>query len=101
MDITAKLYSEALYTGRVELTVLLHDAADEIKRLRKLTQWQPIETAPKDGERILVVWLGDVDIAFWNIEQENWEQWPNGDFVCDTDEITHWMPLPKPPKEDE
>jgi hypothetical protein len=61
--------------------------------------WLPIETAPKDGERILVAWLGIVEIAIWNIEQKSWQEWPDGDFVCDTDEITHWMPLPNLPKE--
>jgi len=67
-----------------------------VKKRNLIPRWLPIETAPKDGERILVDWLGIVEIAIWNIDQKNWQEWPDGDFVCDTDEITRWMPLPEP-----
>ncbi len=60
--------------------------------------WKPIGTAPKDGSRMLVVWLDQVEIATWNREVRNWQQWPNGDFDSGG-EITDWMPLPTPPDE--
>jgi len=61
--------------------------------------WQPIETAPKiDEEKILAVWLGSVEMASWCESVQNWQEWPNGDFPCCETEITHWMPLPEPPK---
>jgi hypothetical protein len=60
--------------------------------------WQPIETAPKDGTEILAVWCGKLMLALWNTEANNWQEYSNGDF--DTGgELTHWMPLPEPPKE--
>jgi len=43
---------------------------------------------------VLVVWLGNVEIAFWNIEEGNWQEWPNGDFRYKKNEVTRWMPLP-------
>jgi len=62
--------------------------------------WQPIETAPKDGENIwafngeqgVMHWI-DVDVvALWV-----WED----DLLSDADpepvQPTHWMPLPPPP----
>ncbi len=72
-------------------------------------QWQPIETAPKDGTSILA-WGKSMEepvVAYWE---------PNGDRVwggksafvdgtvdmceelCVVDDYTHWQPLPKPPE---
>jgi len=69
-----------------------------------MTEWQPIETAPKDGTRILAYGVcGYEDVA--GIATVKWHR---GSWVCDPNEateydyeeckITHWMPLPEPPK---
>lgn len=67
--------------------------------------WQPIETAPKDGTRIIavgwdwgIVWNErHVTTVIWRQDREEW---------CETDDseddsacayLTHWMPLPAPP----
>ena len=70
--------------------------------------WQPIETAPKDGTKILVFcpWLGVCGPATWNICQyaKNpkpfWTHW--GERIWGTsrvriDQPTHWMPMPEGP----
>ena len=66
-------------------------------------QWQPIETAPKDGSAIL--------ISFWRFAKPGGERgaaiahFVNGVWVDDEDEggqfhpPTHWQPLPTPPTE--
>ena len=67
--------------------------------------WQPIETAPRDGRRGVIVSALDEDgeqlAAFVRWRDGGWEcsdgMWP--DF-----EPTHWIelkPLPAPPKEAE
>lgn len=73
-------------------------------------QWQPIETAPKDGTRIML-WEQYSDVPFvgwwldrgWTVSHEHvdaeggWE----GAIVVDAihqEMITHWMPLPIPPQ---
>ena len=64
-----------------------------------MTEWQPIETAPKDGTKFLALMrTSNIEIAF-HAEGEY------GGFRVDSyappminkDWMTHWMPLPKPP----
>ena len=58
-------------------------------------QWQPIETAPKDGRQILLTdgkhvsqgWWGETHWLVWEHPESHW------DFV---DGLTGWMPLPAP-----
>lgn len=84
-----------------------------------MSVWQPIESAPKDGTRILVLWPGNyVGIAWWKTNPRLIREphavvrngWQASYFACseelDDYEIsmsenqpTHWMPLPSPPKE--
>lgn len=60
-----------------------------------MNTWQPIETAPKDDEFVLL-WCADVSetaiVGYWG--HRRWE------FAhCDSYpfEPTHWMPVPDPP----
>ena len=71
-----------------------------------MTDWQPIETAPRDEYRpILTYSNGVITTVKWHVDKvggghwvlsepgvygEDFEWWP-----------THWMPLPEPPGEGE
>lgn len=60
-------------------------------------EWQPIDTAPKDGRDILVAWSSKID-GKWFVETAVYF---NGKFSCQDDmlvDATHWQPLPPPPK---
>lgn len=75
----------------------------------KLTEWQPIETAPKDATKALFYSPGNpkawharakhphIMVDGWNSGQGSgantrWNELPEAPY-------THWMPLPQPPKE--
>lgn len=60
--------------------------------------WQPIETAPRDGRKILG-YDGGFTIVNWDNCFELWEVEPTAEYENDLIRYpTHWMPLPEPPK---
>ncbi len=84
-----------------------------------MTEWQPIETAPKDGTKILAYWFGN-DMPFISVIWWRGNKYPDSLFpwrnACSDSAIggygqchlpasqqtwrqgpTHWMPLPDPP----
>lgn len=70
---------------------------------RERSQWQPIETAPRDGSDIQVSIFKWNDPRFGrktviaNCDSDQDDEW----YDDDGDKIhqpTHWMPLPKPPE---
>jgi hypothetical protein len=69
-----------------------------------MSEWQPIETAPRDGTRVWLFcpWDRWVGSAAWrqNVYHNGEEAWSEDDgesAVLGHDPPTHWMPLPKPP----
>ncbi len=76
-----------------------------------MMEWQPIETAPKDGTVILafvlgasipsiVSWVTYRRESRWCIEPETFMEDDHFDefWTATRYEPTHWMPLPTPPK---
>ena len=65
-------------------------------------EWASIETAPKDGTRVLALWVwserGKVgggythEVVAWD---GRWWRFSNGESVS---EPSHWQPLPEPPE---
>ena len=65
-----------------------------------MSEWQPIETAPKDGTRILTAsrhnsgwWL---IVAEWGGKSP--PRWIDSFIGRTAQSPTHWMPLPEPPQ---
>ncbi len=64
-------------------------------------EWQPIETAPKDGTTILICKPGMKTpwMAKWEEMRRAPDRWSAiGLGRCPFDP-THWMPLPSPPED--
>lgn len=57
-------------------------------------QWQPIETAPKDGTHILGFDSGEAQIITWDNYDNSWMVYPQLMFDVTP---THWQPLPPTP----
>ena len=74
-----------------------------------MTDWQLIETAPKDRTEILLFFARDnqnfeiVMSGYWSSDIDD-RTWRVFGWVCPFDidnNPTHWMTLPEPPKGDE
>lgn len=89
-----------------------------------MSEWMPIETAPKD-ETELLLYAPGLDAPYWMSLSRNPERYPadsgivvgrfyDGNWVCHGGEAswenstapihvdpTHWMPLPAAPQEDQ
>jgi len=42
---------------------------------------------------------GHVELLVWNCEHLCWDDSEGDDHDCDPYQVSHWMPLPEPPKE--
>jgi len=67
-----------------------------------MSEWQSIETAPKDGSAVLL-WCGE-GLLFEPFQcvgrfrrEETWTGWVDVYEGVDLTTPTHWMPLPAPP----
>ena len=96
-----------------ELIVHLETAEKAMLELAALVpEWQPIETAPKDGTYVLLgggkyfceehaCYINGSAVAAFTTDSAWLIAAPAGGFVWVTyKEPTHWMPLPPPPKID-
>lgn len=67
------------------------------------TDWRPIETAPRDGSKILLVYMSErggpvYQIGYWHnaTSRDGITGWYGLGGLAGG---THWMPLPAPPEE--
>ena len=76
---------------------------EKLKSLYEIvaTQWRPIETAPKNGDDILVaMWGNTALVVSWDNENPEYP-WITLDGPSYAKEApTHWMPIPTLPEKD-
>ena len=61
-----------------------------------MSEWQPIETAPKDGRDILIFHprMGEMFVAYWS---DGSNRFMFSTMTALDGGETHWMPLPPAP----
>jgi hypothetical protein len=69
-----------------------------------MMEWQPIETAPKDGTPVLIyeppykdLLPFDIYVCKWCQHKEAWVEFAGEEYS--QYDATHWMPLPDAPKD--
>lgn len=69
---------------------------------KPVSGWQPIETAPKDGNWIILTDGKDVRTAYWAVSHYFWcLTADDNSYGTETfDNPTHWMPIPSFPKQE-
>tara|TARA_R110000764_G_scaffold116029_1_gene202950 strand:- start:17863 stop:18231 length:369 start_codon:yes stop_codon:yes gene_type:complete len=99
---------EGHYVAKFEL-----DIAIKALKMAKSDGWQPIETAPKDGTKVILRFKtdeGKIEVLDGWFRQDGTEyknKWERISSSADSysyfsfGKITHWMPLPDTPKEGE
>jgi hypothetical protein len=76
------------------------DAVEKALSSQPAQTWQPIETAPQDGSRIILMWepfsgmSEHVELGKWSIRNA----WVNTYGQAFSGSPTHWTPLPTPTK---
>lgn len=104
------LYNWNAASGDI-MRATIADAADVLDAAARCAManasWRPIETAPKDGEEIVDLWVGGSDPGrytdcWWN--GVHWLSYTRGTSSVDYDpplwvveHPTHWMLPPEPP----
>lgn len=61
-----------------------------------MSEWQPIETAPKN-ECVLLNVGGKIVVGHWKLSWGRWQAEYCHDDHGSLPQPSHWMPLPKPP----
>lgn len=68
--------------------------------------WQPIDSAPKDGTRVLLAnFAEDLETGEWGYYDgpqvaflnPRTGLWDDGDYNANITDMNYWMPLPPPP----
>jgi len=60
-----------------------------------MSEWISVEDRLPEKPRLVLVWEGEVE--FGNYQHNRWNVWTRDDFSV-SNLVTHWMPLPEPPK---
>jgi len=100
-----EILQEAYRTGGVYLSLGVGKACARAAIAAMPSPWRTIDSAPKDGTRVLGYFPGMAGYASrLDVQSIAWTGWGGGAWETIGggkplgSEITHWMPLPLPPE---
>jgi len=86
----AKTFSRTDDGGYIVGALDIETVLAALDEARKASEWQPIETAPKNHTRVLCRYKNNrAFVAYWSISKKAWMD----DNDCWRD-ATNWMPIP-------
>lgn len=94
------------YNGlRLEAAATIDELRARILELEAERQWRPMETAPKDGSRILLAKIvghpSHPTALWWAVAghwSEKWSNWNDDVEPCGLASPNYWQPLPPAPE---
>ena len=100
-ELTTFEYRRALYLGKMNCSTRAKRKVTELPALDAVPaeqgKWISIkDRLPEDGEAVLTCKNGLVEVQVYEKKRNGWI---NGDWFWSMATVTHWMPLPEPPKE--
>ena len=108
-DVLSSAGDTVLIGNTLERIAALKAGAAALRRASPETGWQPISTAPKDGTKVVLLiehdqavvasWQAIEDFAMWVTagEDDCPNSWEGFGCYADSDQPTHWQPLPPAP----
>lgn len=64
-----------------------------------MSEWVSVKDGlPDDGETVLTYKNGIVEVQVYEKKRNGWISW-QGNWFWSMATVSHWMPLPEPPKE--
>lgn len=69
-----------------------------VKAVNSYREWQPIETAPRDGTVVMLWWPYWRSRTVIGYYQSIAGTWCSNEALSDHEPPTHWQPLPPPPE---
>ena len=76
----------------------VHDLVYKINHIPAASPWHRVEEELPDDSRVVLIFTASRIVGVGSFIRPNWYQWySSGGLPVD---VTYWMPLPEPPKEE-
>ena len=96
-DAIKATWQEPSYTDPLNVLTEVRDRINALPTI-PAPRWHRVEERLPDDSRDVIIFTVSKIIGLGSLIGPNWYQWYSGGGL--PVDVTHWMPLPEPPKED-